>query len=140
MLKALYLVVGIEVVLLVHPEVDGIGFHLVMVVIEHPKFPSLVGAIEEPVLLIISNVQQVHYRLALHVVLLSHCWPLGTILPVNQALILFFIRFHSNILPASTSRYNRRTTLFLPSFTLHSFLLRSFTFTPQDSFYNYSFV
>lgn len=99
MLEALDLVVGTGVVLLVGPEVDRVRFDLVVVVIEHPELPPLEGPVEQPVLLVVPDVQQVHYRLALHVVLLSHRWPLQSILPVNQALILFFIRFHSNILP-----------------------------------------
>lgn len=57
MLEALDLVVGTGVVLLVGPEVDRVRFDLVVVVIEHPELPSLEGPVEQPVLLVISNVQ-----------------------------------------------------------------------------------
>lgn len=54
------------------PEVNGVGFGLVMAVIDGPEFPFRVGMVQPRRVIVLSDIQQVHYGLNFDVVLVLH--------------------------------------------------------------------
>lgn len=84
--------VGVVEVVFGVSEMYGVGFNLVMAIIDGSKFSFGEGMVKTRGVIVFPDIKQVHYGLNLNMVMCLHVNSISIFL-VNKALLLFFILY-----------------------------------------------